>query len=626
VKIPDAVIQRIAEKADILSIIGAYTNLTRRGANFWGLCPFHSEKTPSFSVRPDKGLYYCFGCHKGGSVFNFLMEAEKISFQEAVRFVGRQVGEEISFESGESDEDTRKRNALVELFRRVAGSFHYLLTTSEQGKAAYAYLRGRGINRETIDAFQIGYAPADPFWLEGFLKKHGYSGEFLASSGLLTSGRTGRERAFFTRRVIFPIFSAKGDIIAFGGRLLEGDGPKYLNSVDSPLFRKGNTLYGFFQAKDAIRKENTAIIVEGYMDVISLHQAGIQTAVAPLGTAFTLDQARSLRRFADKLVFFFDGDAAGRKAARRSAEICEPLEFTLYAAALPGDKDPADFVQENRVEELQNLLKCPKTIIEYLLENFADAPAGSVVQDIFPYIQSIVSAVRREEALAKLAREFDDIDLPALKADFRRFSEGNRKKEIETSEKKQISPLMMTAELLLIIASVDNKDDFSYVRSRLSLDDFTQPESRDVFITLEDAYRNESGNTDVVGENAADAREEGEAFSENRNASVTLEYNFGRGSWNRDALLEAIENKALKEFIIEKLSSDELSENRRKMIQDAICYIRKRNFEKQQRDVERSLRRLDFKKKENEALIAELLEKKMYLDGELEKLRKTGNE
>ncbi|MDR3200347.1 MAG: DNA primase [Spirochaetales bacterium] len=592
-RIPENVIQQISEKVDMLSIIGGYTNLTQKGANFWGLCPFHSEKTPSFSVRPDKGIYYCFGCHKGGSIFNFLMEAEKLSFTEAVEQLGRQVGVEIAREAGDSGEVQLQRNALSELFRRVAGSFHYLFTQSDSGKGAYAYLTGRGITRETIDTFQIGYAPADPFWLEGFLKKHGYSEEFLASSGLLTSGKNSRRRAFFTHRVIFPIFSAKGDIIAFGGRILEGDGPKYLNSSDSAVFKKGNTLYGFFQAKEAMRKERSAVIVEGYMDVIALHQAGVKTAVAPLGTAFTPDQARMVRRFADTAILFFDGDAAGQKATKRCAEICESLEFEVYAAALPEDKDPADFVSEKRLEELQKILKYPIHILEYLLEKCASGgrtSAERVVQELFPYIRSIVSAVRRDAALTKLSDVFG-IEKSALVTDFQRAKVGPPKKEQEGTEKKEQAPAM-TPELLLIIASIDSKDDFSYVRSRLSLDDFTQAESRDVFISLEDNYRSEN--------------------------------------WNTIALLETIENTALKEFIIQKLASDEFAKDRKeirkKIIKDAIEGIQKRNYRRMQKEVERELRSLDFGSKENEAKIASLLERKMYLDGELEKLRKIGNE
>jgi DNA primase len=573
----------------MLSVIGSYTHLTQKGAGFWGLCPFHSEKTPSFSVRPDKGIFYCFGCHKGGSIFNFLMEAEKLSFVEAVEQLGRQVGIEITREGGDSGEASRLRSALTELFRRVSGSFHYLFTRSDRGKTALNYLTGRGISRETIDAFQIGYAPADPYWLEAFLKKHGYTEDFLASSGLLTSGKSGGRRAFFTHRVIFPIFSSNGDIIAFGGRILEGDGPKYLNSAESAVFKKGNTLYGFFQAKDSIRKERSAVIVEGYMDVIALHQAGVKTAVAPLGTAFTPDQARQLRRFADTAILFFDGDAAGQKAVKKSAEICENLEFTVFAAALPEDKDPADFVSEKRTEELQKILKYPIPILEYLLRKYAEGEGGAsaerITQEIFPYIRSIVSAVRRDAALTKLSDVFG-IEKAALAADFQRLRAAPPRKEQETEKKGQ--PLSMTPELLLIIASIDNKQTFSYVRSRLSLEDFTQAESRDVFITLEDNYR---------GEN-----------------------------WNASALLETIENTALKEFIIQKLASDEFSENREKVIRDAVEGIQKRNYRRMQKEVEGRLRSLDFRSKENEEKIALLLERKMYLDGELEKLRKTGNE
>jgi DNA primase len=544
-------------------------------------------------VQPEKGMFYCFGCHKGGSVFNFLMEAEKLSFTEAVETLGRQVGIEVRHEEGDSGEASRKKTALTELFRRVAGSFHYLLTQTETGKAALSYLAGRGITRETIDVFQIGYAPADPFWLEAFLKKHGYSAEFLASSGLFTSGKSGGMRAFFTHRIMFPIVSPKGEIVAFGGRIPPGDPrpDKYRNSAESEVFHKKTMLYGFFPAKDTIRNEKTAVIVEGYMDVVALHQAGIKNAVASMGTSFTPEQARFLRRFADMATLFFDGDAAGQEAAKKCARICEELEFTVYASALPQDKDPADYVQENRVEELQKIVKYPIPILEYFLQKYtqtkADVPAEHAVREFFPYIKSIVSAVRRDAALTRLSGVFG-IEKAAITADVQRIKTLGKKErdtEIHTKEK----PLSMTPEFLLIIASIDNKEDFSYIRSRLSLDDFDQPESRDVFITLEDGFRSEA--------------------------------------WNRAMLLETITDARVKDFILQKLVSGELAQDsRRKMIKDAIDGIQKRNYAKKQKELERELARLDFGKKENEARIAELLEKKMYVDGELEKLRKTRNE
>ncbi|MCL1818964.1 MAG: DNA primase, partial [Spirochaetaceae bacterium] len=515
----------------------------------------------------------------------FLMEAEKLSFVEAVETLGRQVGIEVTREEGgDSGEANRRREALGVLLDKVTGSFHHLLTRAEAGAAARKYLEDRGISGETLAAFQIGYAPADPFWLAGFLKKHGYSQEFLTSSGLLTTGRSGTPRAFFTHRVMFPIFSAKGDVVAFGGRILEQEGPKYLNSSESELFHKGGTLYGFFQAKEAIRKEKTAVIVEGYMDVVSLHQAGIKTAVAPLGTAFTPDQARLLRRFADTLILLFDADAAGQTALKRCAEICEPFEFTLFAAPLPEGKDPADFVQEKRPEELQKMIKHPILILDYFLQKYPERAAGTPaerhVEEFFPYIRSIVSAVRRDAALSRLAEVFA-VEKAAVVADFQRKGAPRKKKEWEKETKKEALPLAMTPEFLLIIASVDNKEDFSYVRSRLSLDDFRQSESRDAFITLEDNFRNEE--------------------------------------WNRTALLEKIEDPRIKDFIIQKLVSGELTqENKRKMIKDAIGEIEKRNFQARQKDVENQLARLD---PGNESLIARLLDEKMYLDGELERLR-----
>ena len=586
-RIPANVIQNIADRADILSIIGGYTNLSKKGNNYWGLCPFHSEKTPSFSVQPEKGMFYCFGCHKGGSVFSFLMEAEKLTFFEAVKTLGQQLGIEFTQEEGDSGESGRRLDALKLLLRKVAGSFHHLLVQSGLGAAALGYLKNRGIKDDTLKTFQIGYAPPDPSWLEAFLEKHGYSREFIASAGLLSTGKSGAPRAFFTNRIIFPIFSAKGDVIAFGGRILDQDGPKYLNSPESELFHKGNTLYGFFQAKDAIRKERSAVIVEGYMDVISLHQAGVKTAVAPLGTAFTADQARFLRRFADTLVLLFDGDEAGQKAVKRSAGICEPFEFTLYAAPLPKDLDPADFIKENRQEELQKIVKYPINIMDYFLQKYSQRAAATHaernVEEIFQYIRSVVSAVRRDEALGRLA-DVLGVEKAAVVADFQRRGLPQKKKEPDTETKTKLPPLAMTPELLLMIASIDNKEDFSFVRSRLSLDDFSQAESRDVFITLEDNYRN--------------------------------------GDWNIAALLEKIEDSRLKDFIVQKLVSGELTrENRQKMIKDALGEIQKRNFLKKQKDVERQLKLLDLGNKENEALIAELLNEKMYVDGELERLK-----
>jgi DNA primase len=588
VRIPESVIKEVAEKADILSVVSNYTALRQQGGRFWGLCPFHTEKTPSFTVTPENNMFYCFGCHKGGTIFSFLMEKEGLSFLEAVETLGRQAGVDVRLEEGISGEELRSRDALTELFRRTAGSFHYVLVSSPAGQAAAVYLERRGIRPETVEKFQLGFAPSDAYWLHPFLVKKGYSEEFLASSGLFS--RDDAKRAFFAGRVMFPIFSAKGDVIAFGGRILDPNASraKYLNSGESAAFKKGQNLYGFFQARAAIREERTAVVAEGYMDVISLHQAGIKNAVAPLGTAFTQEQGRLLRRFADTLVLFFDSDEAGQKAVRRSAEICEALEFAIKVVMLPeGKKDPADFIQEGRVEELQNIVKCSIPILDYFLKKYMEdgAPGGvkneeAILRDIEPYIGSIVSPVRRDLALRSLS-ELLGVDKKAIAGDFRRRAV-SPVRAIPETEKNEGRPAL-TPEILLLMAAIDNKDAFSTVRARLSPEDFTEAETRAVFVSLEDSYRN--------------------------------------GNWNTAALLEAVEHKPLKEFIVEKLASGEFAQNRDKMVGDAIRSIRIGKFEREQREVERQLKNLNFATKESEAKITELLETKMYLDGELKKLK-----
>ncbi|MFW5685911.1 MAG: DNA primase, partial [Spirochaetota bacterium] len=323
-RIPDHVIDEVARRVDIVELVGNYVQLQRKGARYMGLCPFHGEKTPSFSVDPDVGAYYCFGCHRGGGVFKFLMEIEGLTFPEAVRELGEKVGVEV--DTGPEDPHARTRRALGELYNRVARTFAHFLTT-EQGEQARSILHDRAVSDELIARFGIGYAPDDPFWLHGFLSQKGYSTEFLRDSGLFT--RANPRRALFAGRIMFPIRTNRGDVVAFGGRIVSGDGPKYINSPETPIYRKREVLFGIDVALPAIRQERAAVLAEGYMDVIALHEAGVNTAVAPLGTAFTAEQAGSLERYIERVTLLFDADAAGTRATRRAAEILEPKGITL---------------------------------------------------------------------------------------------------------------------------------------------------------------------------------------------------------------------------------------------------------------------------------------------------------
>jgi len=589
--IPESILQQIVAKVDFLELVGQYTSLQRMGDRYRGLCPFHQEKTPSFYVQPDKRLFYCFGCGKGGNVFQFLMEIEHLSFPEAVQRLAEKTGVRIDLYDEKSIERGKKQDALLHLLKRVAGSFHYILMHSPTGETALSYLRKRGLEDAIISKFQLGYAPPDPFWLKRFLQAKNFSPEFLVESGLFTHRNP--DRAFFVDRIMFPIHSAQGDVVAFGGRILSGEGPKYLNSAESVLFKKGEILYGFFQAREEIRKTRTVVVAEGYMDVIALHQAGVGIAVAPLGTALTPAQVRLLKRFADRVILFFDQDEAGLAAMRKAAILCEQQELEPYAVQAEEYpyKDPADFVQNGQRGELQKIVKYPIPILEFLLKKTSvkkdsTSRQGNLlkVEDLFPYIESMVSEVKREAAITQIA-DFLELDRESVRKDFQR-KQWILLPRKESQEEKKAETIQRTPELVLMILAMESRKNFEDIRSRITLDDFEDPRGRELFITLEEMYREEG--------------------------------------WSIDRALQGISDEGLKEFVLSKLVSLEFKMNQERLLNDSVRFLKRRNLEKERQQVLKAILRCE-KTNQREELFR-LLEKKMYLDGELEKLRAVENE
>jgi DNA primase len=350
-RIPDRALAEIQSRLDLAEVIGEYTTLARRGGRWWGCCPFHQEKTPSFSVTPEKGVFYCFGCHKGGGLFQFVMEAEKVPFRDAVELLAKKAGVELPRE--EEDPGGIRRETFLELYRRVTGSFRWLLRESPGAEAARRYLAGRKVSDATAEAFQLGWAPPDRRWLWKFLTGKSYTPDFLARTGLFSEPRGGTERpSFFAERIMFPIANARGEVLAFGGRAMGDAQPKYLNSPETAFFRKGENLFGIEKAGPAIREAGCFHLVEGYVDVLAMHQAGVTNTVAPLGTALTEQQVRALKRWAGAAVLAFDGDEAGRKATLRAIELCERQEVSASVVVLPAGRDPADFVQAGEEDAL----------------------------------------------------------------------------------------------------------------------------------------------------------------------------------------------------------------------------------------------------------------------------------
>ena len=398
-QIPDSVIEEILAKADIESVVGKYVSFTKRtGQNLFGLCPFHSEKTPSFSVSLNKGIYHCFGCGKGGNSIGFIMEIEKLSYPEAIRFLGQQYNVEVpEVSGGSSDGSDKKTKERVSALLTEAARFYYSSFISPLGEQARQYAVKRNLSKETLTAFGIGYAPEGWDNLYNHLAGKGYTDEEMRVSGLFTvSKKTGKLIDLFRGRLMFPIFDSFGKIIAFGGRSLGDEMPKYVNSPDSLVYKKQEHLYGLNFAKKA--KSNQLIIVEGYMDTIAMHQAGITNAVASLGTAFTDSQLRLASRYAEEVVFFFDSDKAGQNAALRAIRMMlkflkkmSGLKIRIKIAYVPDGKDPDEYIRNNGRESFANVVANAKDVDDYLFDRaYNDNCDADGKLDLYKYQEDII--------------------------------------------------------------------------------------------------------------------------------------------------------------------------------------------------------------------------------------------
>ncbi|MGH8099711.1 MAG: DNA primase, partial [Chthoniobacterales bacterium] len=380
--IPSETIEQIAAANDIADVIGSYFPLRRAGANFKALCPFHQEKTPSFMVSPSRQTFHCFGCGAGGSVFRFLMDYEHVDFPDAVRKLGARVGIAVveTRGAGEQDRQHEARRTLLKLHAEAAHWFHDNLIKREFGEPARKYLKKRGITAEMAKSWQIGYAQDEWDAFGSWAKAGGYAQQILLQSGLVTQKEENIERRTpnaerrsydrFRGRIMFPICNDVGEVIAFSGRLLKDEEgtAKYLNSPETPLFRKGNVLFGLDKSKRALIDANSAIVCEGQLDLISLFEAGINNVVAPQGTAFTETQARTLKRFVDEVVLCFDADAAGQKAAERSLEALLQNDLIVRVAEMPAGEDPDSLVRREGREAFEKRIADAREFFDYWIE------------------------------------------------------------------------------------------------------------------------------------------------------------------------------------------------------------------------------------------------------------------
>ena len=364
----ESFLTELTERNDIVDVVSGYVRLGKKsGSNMFGLCPFHSEKTPSFSVSPDKQIYHCFGCGKGGGVINFIMEIENLSFPEAVEFLAKRAGMPIPEE--ENDRESRKRSRMLSL-NRDAARFFYAQLSTPQGGAARDYMARRRIGPATAKNFGIGFAPDTWDSLEKAMREKGYTDFELFDAGLVRKGNKGGYYDTFRNRLMFPVIDVRGNVIGFSGRIL-GDGePKYMNSPETLVFNKSRNLFALNLAKKS--KSGYIILSEGNIDVVSLHQAGFDSAVASLGTSLTPEQARLLSRYTNQVIIAYDNDGAGIKAAQRAIGILEKLDLKVKVLRMSGAKDPDEFIKLKGADAFRNLLESSENQIDYRLRSVTD--------------------------------------------------------------------------------------------------------------------------------------------------------------------------------------------------------------------------------------------------------------
>lgn len=408
-ELPEGFLDELIQKTDIADLVSDYVQLKQKGgASYWGLCPFHSEKTPSFHVETDRQIYYCFGCGKGGGAINFVMDIENLGFMDAVQFLAKRAGMEMP-EDG-TPEETRSRRAKMLELNRDAARFYYSELSGPRGKTAVDYINKRGISPAMVKKFGLGAAPNEWTALVDAMKKKGYSEFQLVDAGLAKRGKSGGVYDTFRNRLMFPVIDVRGSVLGFSGRILDDGEPKYLNSPDTAVFSKSRNLFALNLAKKS--KMGMLILAEGNIDVVSLHQAGFDCAVASLGTSLTEDQARLMSRYTEKVVIAYDNDGAGRKAAERAIGIFEHTGISCRVLRMDGAKDPDEFIKQKGAEAFSVLLERSENHVEYRLlaakSKFdLDSPDGKMnyLREATEILSTLTNDMERDVYTAKVSAE-----------------------------------------------------------------------------------------------------------------------------------------------------------------------------------------------------------------------------
>ncbi|HHW46920.1 MAG TPA: DNA primase [Clostridiales bacterium] len=567
-------------KNNIEDVVSSYVSLKRRGKNLVGLCPFHNEKTPSFTIYPDNGSFYCFGCGVGGDVITFIRQIENLDYIEAVRFLAARAGMPMPDQAIDNS-DHKLKSRILEI-NRLAARFYYNFLMSEPGKPALNYLLNRGLTLKTIKKFGLGAAPNGWDELIKHLKSHGYTEDELVTADVAIRGRNNSVYDKFRNRIIFPIINLRGNVVAFGARVLPGEkGAKYINTSDTPVFKKSHNMFALNFAKNT--GSESVILAEGYMDVIALHQAGFTNAVAALGTAFTEDQARLLSRYTKQVILTLDSDTAGKKATNRAIEILQTVGLQAKVLRIPDAKDPDEFIKKHGASRFEALLNGAVSDIEYKLFLAAEGLDLSTESGKLEYLKRVVDVlsdldnpIARDLYAGKIAGKFE-----ISKSTLLDTVEKQRKVRLKAQEKKQIrrivSPQLIKnevnpekklhmravrAEEALISILMAFPEYYEWIKEKIGPDQLVTDFSKRIFMVLIEMYDNG---------HAFDLALVGDRFTPQEMGYLAALQNRMIDSSNvkrelQDCIKVILEEKEkLKSFNAETMSTEEWAENMKRI-------------------------------------------------------------
>ncbi len=491
-------------------VVQGYIPVVTRSGRNWAKCPFHgngNERTPSFAINDRDGFYHCFGCGESGDMFTFVEKMDHVSFNEAVEILARKAGVELQTVAGKAERrDKDELETLFDLNKRIAGTFHYILLNNPEAARARDYLASRGISAQMIERFELGYAPSDTSWLERFLTKKGYSEEILRKSGLFSPNSY--PYPMFACRLMFPVRSWQGRYLGFSGRDLTGkeNVPKYKNTSDTPVYSKRHNLFGIYEALETLKKGKApAVIVEGNFDVISMHQAGVTSAVASLGTAFTKEQVKLLSRYVDRIDLMFDSDEAGQKSTDKAIALIHQDGIECSVHTLSGGKDASEILEKEGPEALFNAFQPSENAFQYLVSkgikkyNIQSGRGKSdFVRYLSPFLQSTVSSVEQASYIASLSQMLK-VSEESIRADI--SSQGGDEGAAEEDErgiiqggsphKRRFNPAAVSIDLFAVLYLANHRELFAEYRSRISFGDLKDREAQIIYMALENAMRNE---------------------------------------------------------------------------------------------------------------------------------------